>query len=365
MTLEVLPTSAADVCDNTHSSTAAYQTCARMYWIQYHLGIRPKKTAKPLRFGSAYHLGLDVRRKGASIDNAINAAVDGYQVLPDWVNTAELLEEWAVERETVANLMAGYFWYWQNDEIKVIASEQSFSLPIRNPSTGRKSARRNRGKIDMIAELPDGRTILWEEKTTGDPIAPDSDYWLALKIDSQLSRYVYAARTKYPVVSTMYSVSHKPDIAPRKIPLLDEHGFKIVLDADGNRVMLDGKHNRPRQSGDKEKGWTLQARRESAEEFGKRLLEDITARPEVYYARREIPRLQSDLDEFELDLWHVNKQIDDSIRHGRWPRNTKACRSPYRCQYLSVCQHNFAESVPDGFERVAERHPELSEEGTQ
>ena len=343
---------------STHSSDSCYQDCNWRYWIAYIMGIRPTKPYRPFRQGDSMHLGLDAKAAGASHDAAIELAVAKYEVLPDWMQTEEQLFEWSIEREIVARLLSGYFWYWQNDGITVLATEQKFELPIRNPGTGRPIRRRQAGKIDKIVQLPDGRVLLMEHKTTGDSIAPDSDWWSPLNRDFQISRYHAAATAKkYPVQGVLYDCLHKPDIAPRQIPLLDEHGLKVVLDADGTRVMLA--NGKPRQSGDKEKGWTLQTRREIADEFGTRLTDDIAARPEVYFARREIPRLAADLARFEADLYAVQMQIRDSIRFNRWPRNVRACRNPYPCPYLKVCDHNFNESLPAGFEQVLDPHPEL------
>lgn len=343
---------------STHSSDSCYQECNWRYYLAYHLGVRPKKPAQPFRQGGAFHSGLDAKAAGMSQDDAISIAIQPYEELPAWVQTEEHLYDWSIEREIVARLLSGYFWYWQNDGITVLATEQSFNLPIYNPATGRPIRRRQAGKKDKIVRMPDSRVLLMEHKTTGDSIAPDSDYWLPLSKDFQISRYFKAATASgYRVEGVLYDVIHKPDIAPRQVPLLDEHGLKVVLDANGNRVML--KNGKPRQSGDKEQGWTLQVRRETADEFGTRLTDDIAARPEVYFARREIPRLQSDLDRFAADLYAVQMQIRDSIKHNRWPRNVRACRNPYPCPYMRVCDHNFNESLPDGFEQVLDPHPEL------
>lgn len=342
---------------STNSSDSCYQRCNRQFWIAYVMRIRPRVPSQPLRIGSAFHAGLDAKAQGASPDNAVNAAMEYYSTLPKWVSDATTMEEFAVEQETAYRLLMGYFWKYQDDEIEIVATEQAFEIPIYNPSTGRKIKKTCAGKIDKIIRV-NGRLMLMEHKTTGDSIDIDSDFWRPLRLDFQISRYFHAAqRLNYPVESVLYDVVHKPDIKPRKIPILDEHGLKVVLDADGNRVLL--KNGKPRQSGDESQGWTLQQRRESSDEYGERLNNDIADRPQHYYARREISRMESDLAEFDADLYAVQMQIRDSLKYGRWPRNVRSCRNPFPCAYLKVCDHNFNESVPEGFVRVDDPHPEL------
>lgn len=234
----------------THSRMSCYKTCPKKHYFSYELGIRPERSPDFFTFGSAFHLGLDLRAQGKSIDDAILGATAGYGTLPNWCQSDEQIHAWKVARETVAALLAGYFWYWERPEIpdalrptKVIATEQAFTMPIRNPDTG--ASARNfvaAGKCDKIVELGDGRLAVMEHKTTGDDISPTSDYWKRLKIDQQISLYYMAARDRgYNVETVLYDVVRKPGIAPKPIPVLDEQGFKIVLDPSGQRAYNDNK----------------------------------------------------------------------------------------------------------------------------
>lgn len=306
----------------THSSMSTFRTCNRRYKLAYHEGIRPARESDPLRTGGNVHIGLDARAQGASVDDAVAAGIAAYAVLPSWVTTPEHLEEWAVERATVSSLLAGYFWRWGDDGYQIIATEQEFELPILNPATGKSSRRYTfAGKMDKIVKLPDGRVALMEHKTTSESIEADSDYWKRLRLDQQISGYYHAARRLgYDVQTVIYDVIRKPSIRPKLV----------------NKV------------------------RETAEQYGERLLADIGERPDFYYARREIPRLQNDLDQFAAELWAMTQIVGHSERYKMWPRNTAACVHPYRCQYLDVCDHDTTNSVPDGFVRVDDPHVELT-----
>jgi hypothetical protein len=196
-----------------------------------------------------------------------------------------------------------------------------FDLPIINPETGRPSnTYRFAGKIDRIIDTPQGFMIL-ETKTTGESIEPDSDYWLRLRIDTQISGYILAARKLgYDVQSVMYDVIRKPSIRVTK--------------------------------------------KETIEQYAERLYNDLAERPGFYFARREIPRLESDLDEFRSELWRISKDVRDSELASFFYRNTSACLAPYKCAYWPLCTNGFTPSstLPDGFTTVSDVHPELAKE---
>lgn len=355
----------------TASRMQCFKTCPRLHYYRYELGLRPVESAKPLRMGAAIHLGIDSRARGKSTDAAIWDAIAGYEVVPAWAKEDDKLAEWLVERETVARLLAAYFWWWERAEVadalrvaRVIESEGMFQMPIRNPDTGRATPRfLNAGKRDGLVELGDARMAVREAKSAGEDIGPDSVYWKRLKIDAQISNYYITAEDQgRPVATVLYDVIRKPTISPRQIPLLDKEGLKVVTDvATGERVMLA--NGKPRQSADVSKGWTLEHRRETDAEFGERLTADIAERPAFYFQRREIPRLADDLKEYREELWQIQSAIADAQRNGRWFRNTGACMIHGRdCEFLDVCGRRLEPGeVPEGFKRVNDIHPELQE----
>ncbi len=354
----------------TNSRMATFRTCARKHQYQYEMGVRPSSSANFFRLGTAVHAGIEHWSKHHDFDKAIAAAVAPYQERWDMAESIEAAEAAAVERETAIELLRGYFnaWAWDGREdadhpltpVEVLASELAFNMPIVNPETNMPSRSfRAAGKIDAIVRLKDGRLAVMEHKTTGDSIDADSDYWTRLRIDHQISLYMVAAKhLEYNVQTVLYNVIRKPSIAPKQIPCLDAEGLKIVEDADGKRVFK--KDGTPRESGDTEKGYKLKARTESPQEFGLRLAEDIEQRPGFYYARQEIPRLTSDLDEFRWELWQQAQAIREAQRANRWIRNSNACLNMGRCPYLSVCHNGISpDALPPGFVRLENIHPEL------
>ncbi len=325
----------------THSSVQSWKVCPRKYFYRYRLGVRTPP-GEALRIGTAFHLGCELWGQ----PDMPQKIAELYYLWED--------QEWAqLEMAIVSAMVAGWGQRYTGDQIiKIIAREISFELPIINPSTGRQNATyRQAGKIDAIGELPDGRICLVERKTVGEPLEPGSDYWKRLFLDSQISRYVLAARALgYPVETVAYDVVRKPLIRP-----------KNISKAEATRAVADGKYF------DHEIHGPL-PERETPVLFAARLHADMTARPEFYFARKEIARLESDLLEYQQEQWLVARQLRDAELYERefgtaaWPRNTGACVNPYRCEYLDICRGLAADplqELPDGFVRADVLHPEL------
>ena len=125
--------------------------------------------------------------------------------------------------------------------------------------------------------------------------------------------YTSAAREDgIDLQTAVYDCIRKPTIRPCDVPLTDSNGEKIVLDESGNRVYKS--NGQPRLSGDKNKGYTLQVRSMTPDEWREKLATDIAYRPEYYYQRFEVPRLESDIEQFRIELWMIAKDILDCRR---------------------------------------------------
>lgn len=373
----------------TNSRLSCKKACPRKHYFRYELGVRPESEANYFRIGGCFHKGVELGKAGPNpypgspeLNAAIEQAVQQYETVnPAWDD--ERVYDWMIEREIVANMLAGYFWRWHGNDViaEVIAAELPFQIPIRNPKNGQQAwywgwsvdpreGTRTRvkvtpllaGKIDGIVRLKDGRIAIHELKTTGDDITAGSDYWSKLRIDSQISTYYHAAKELgHDVETILYDVAKKPAMRPCQVPLVDENDVKIVHDAAGHRVKTkDGK--KWRESGDAAQGFTLQTRRETPAEFGARFLADITLRPDHYFQRVEIPRLDADIAEFQSELWDQQLDLRQAQKSGRWYRNTNQCVTFGKCEYFGICTNSIEvdpNNPPAGFARVADIHPEL------
>jgi len=303
----------------TSTRLATLRRCPRQHYFRFELGLARVRTSDALRLGAAFHRGLELHNNGVDAAKAIEQATANYADVPEWADAFA----WRVECETVRNLLAGYFWRYENDHVEILEVERTFEIPLVNPET-RASSRTFvlSGKIDAIVRLADGRLAVLEYKTAGEDIGPDSAYWLRLRCDPQISQYVLAARAiGYAVATVLYDVTRKPTIRPRSKP-----------------------------------------HPESPEQYGVRLLHDIGVRPDYYFQRREVPRLEDELAEFQVELWQQAKQLLEARRHGRWFRNVQrfTCGT---CEFADLCLngvHVSPGTAPAGYELLTDVHPELT-----
>ncbi len=93
---------------------------------------------------------------------------------------------------------------------------------------------------------------------------------------------------------------------------------------------------------------------ETPEQFGQRLKRDIASRPDWYYQRGTVVRLDEEREKASRDLWETAAMV----REGRFPRNSGACvQWGKTCAFLDLCT---GIGSPEQFERVDNVHTELS-----
>ena len=380
----------------THSRQSSYRTCPRRHYLRFELALSREAKPSYLCIGSAFHAAVDARAKGEPLPPALDD-MDPHDM-------------------AVAAAMVQV-----HDELQppldMVASELVFKLPLRNRRTGRQSTLWTwEGVIDGIAELPGGRLALVERKTTSRDVSPGGDYWLQVMRDQQISQYVMAARQEgWDVTTVLYDVVRRPMHQRRRatpeadltynrpaveFSKIEKHGdgtktFSVSVngEAAGNAVTVDGEwfikslwlngneqdvgHLGPLLTEAKKAikdqiaehvTGPLHARHrlldETPEEYTVRLADLMREDPEKYLQRIEIPRLQSELDATLDDQWTLQKAIRGAQRSGEWPRNPDACVTPYRCAYVDICDRTDLETtVPEGFVRVDNLHPELNQEG--
>lgn len=284
--------------------------CPRKHYWRYEVGLHAVCDAAPLRFGSAWHLGMEARWQG--LDYALALAVA--------LGKAESFSE--LEAATLAGLLAGYFArYGEGEVVKTLHPEQEFRMALAGSRSFDVA-----GKIDGLGVLVDGRLCLLEHKTCGEDISPDGEYWMRLRFNPQIYQYVLAARALgWDVEVVLYDVARKPAIKQRQA--------------------------------------------ETAEQFGERLAADTKERPDFYYARREVPVLDQDVAEFEVQRLELSRLIlllRAASRRARkpehaWPRNCGGMTCRF-CGFACFCMQNIGVDParpPAGF-AVGAANPELS-----
>ena len=307
----------------THSRLSCLQACPKRYFFQYVIGVRKRRDFdEPISIGRIFHELLET---GSVVKPPNPGYTDEEKQMFDLI--------WA----KAICMYEGYINYWKDDNITITKREIEFQIPILNPRTGRKARKAMlAGKIDAIGTWC-SRTIIMETKTTGESLAPDGDYWKRLRMDQQITIYMLG----YPEAETIiYDVIKRPTIRPRE---------KVYHCPGCAQERAAGLKECGCGNTDKERDVAP----ETVTEYQERLRVDIAERPEFYYCRQEIPRLDADLEQFRKELWYKQRVLAERVKHGYWDRDTSACQRPWRCEYLDYCQGGFDDDVlPNGFYRA-------------
>lgn len=345
----------------TNSQMKCFRRCAREHHFAYELGYRSAHEEEALHFGDLIHKGLEAwwnaHRRGdggrALAEAEALEAIDG-QAADDFLHAR------------AAVMLQGYDARWapEMEHYEVLAVEDEFRAPLRNPATGAPSRTFDLGgKLDaVVRDRRDGLVKLVEHKTSSDDITLGSDYWKRLQLDPQVSTYFAGARSLgFEIGECIYDVLGKPALRPGSIPVTDADGVKVVLDQDGVRVRTkDGK--RWRQTADKAAGYELQTRPERPEEYRQRLLEHFAVNPERYYQRGTVVRLDTEEADAAHDAWATARLIREAELAGRHPRNPDACvRFGRTCTYFDVCSGSASLDDATRFRKVERVHEELTE----
>lgn len=338
----------------TASSMACALRCPRRYWYDNILGLKEVTPSEALRIGTAVHNGGEARAKGLDFAAQYKAAISGGS-----------LDEWMAAK--VFGILGAYdkkYGEVEDADCAAMEPEVEFTDPIDGSRTFEQ-----RGKVDGLAVLKDGRRVVWERKTTSDDLSETSDYWDRLKFNIQLLAYagwVEHSTGELPVC--VYDVIRKPQLQPKSnVPEVDADGLPIVLDANGQRcIKRDGT---PKKTADSAKGERIAGHPETPDEYGARILEAMGAEPERYFARREVSITADMLAEFKRERLGVCRMLlhfaSEARRSERpeyaYPRacNPDNCRS---CPFSGVCLNRIPvdeKSVPEGF-RIA-HHEELTQ----
>lgn len=137
--------------------------------------------------------------------------------------------------------------------------------------------------------------LIIEHKTTSEDIGPGSFYWRRLTLDTQVSTYIAAMRTRgHDVGGVLYDVLRKPAHRPSK--------------------------------------------NENAEAFRDRVLAAIAEDPSRYFQRGTVVHLEAEAADASWDVWQTAESIRLARHANRWPRYTNSCHEYGRpCDYWPIC----------------------------
>jgi len=246
-------------------------------------------------------------------------------------------------------LLRGYHARWQDAPYVVDAVENLVISDLWNPETGRKSRSfRVAGKLDTTGYS--GRRVVMDHKSTSEDISdPNAPYWRQLVIEGQVSHYsLLEWLNGRKVDEAVWDVMRKPGISPKNVSKADATQVAVTRCYFGQEMSAETLAQL-RETG-----------RENFEMYEARLAHDCTTeRPQWYFQRRTVPRLDADLHEYATELWEHSQEILHARRENRWARNSGACMlygSP--CKFLGICSgYDTADS--DNWKRKANVHTEL------
>lgn len=329
----------------TISKLKTFRECARKHKLKYVDLWEPTTRPERLGFGSLFHVGLETFwgaiKEGFNVATAMDL---GVQKILD--KASDEVEDKFV-RVIVLELFRGYCVSWSKDvdRYEILAVEAKFTSDLINPESMRASQTfALEGKIDLIVrEKLTGRTLLVEHKTTSEDVSDDAaTYWSRLTMDPQLSTYVVGALALgHAIDAIIYDVAAKPQLRPQK-----------ATPVESRKYTKEGK---------------LYANQRDADEtigaFSARVAEDINLRADRYFRRREVARLDGELQANMKDVWHDARILRESQLAGRHPRNPDACHKFGKCEFFDICASGLDPAFSSQFRRRASAHTELAEVG--
>lgn len=241
-----------------------------------------------------------------------------------------LTEQQALVLVKCRALMAGYHARWKNAGYVPEKVEQILTTDLYNPETGAKSRSfKVGGKLDVVARIS-GRRVLMDHKTTSQDIAdPNASYWRQLVVEGQVSHYMLLQWMHGEKCDdAVWDVVRKPMISPKKLSAADRRAATSLGTYCGARISEQSKQA------------MVTEERETLEMFELRLAHDCTTeRPEWYFARRSVPRMDAEILEYAGDLWEQAQDILHERKRKRLPpKNGGACMTyGTPCKFLGIC----------------------------
>lgn len=329
----------------TISRLKTLRECAQKHHLKYVDLWEPTTRPERLAFGTLFHVGVETFWN--AIKNGFNVATGldlGVAAIHS-KSSDEIQDKFVLA--VVLELFRGYCVSWEKDATRyeVLEVEAQFSSDLINPESMRASQTfALEGKIDLIVrEKLTGRVLLVEHKTTKEDVSDDAaTYWSRLTMDPQLSTYVVGAiALGYAIDAIIYDVAGKPQLRPHK-----------ATPIESRKYTKEGKLYAAQRAED-----------ETLVEFTARVAEDVNLRADRYFRRREVVRLDGELQANMKDVWHDARILRESQLAGRHPRNPDACHKFGKCEFFDICANGVDPAFSSQFRRRASAHTELANVG--
>ena len=171
-----------------------------------------------------------------------------------------------------------------------------------------------RGYIDVLTEA---RVI--DHKTTSANLTPSK--LASMSRSPQAIEYILAAPAS--VTEAVWDcIRVKRESRRLKTPIAGQEFYKTTR---------KGKYT----AGQPKPGTNLED--ETWDEFKMRLVEDIAAKPNDYFARVTIRPTEEELDKRRYDIWATSKMMQRAIEDKAFPRFEGSCEQYGGCEYKPIC----------------------------
>lgn len=232
-------------------------------------------------------------------------------------------------RAKCRGLLRGYDHRYRNAGYVPVSVEETLTAPLQNPDTGMPSRTFTvAGKIDLLAEYQGGLYLIDHKLTSHDITDPMSMFWRSLTVDPQPAHYallLWAQGRK--VDGSVWDCIRRPMISPKKLTKSETKAAAATREYFSYRL------------NDGDIASLAADERETLDMYSARLEADCTReRPDWYFQRRPVPRMDADLLDYARELWQVSQEILFARKAPRQIRNCNAClamNSP--CRYLGIC----------------------------
>lgn len=314
-----------EVLSNSRINT--YRKCPRMYELKYVLGLKRHRDNEAALDGKSLHQAIELMLKGESERSVVRQVY------------AQYCEQDPVSAEYKSFMVVAIARAWRrvyvNDPLEYIAVEQHAEMPLKSPLTGRNSTKhRVQGFIDGIVRHRDGTMWVVDHKLTSDSVGAESDFVKRLGIDTQPFTYIaLATHLGLKVNGFIYDLVRKPGIRPRGLrnKEIEElaggakwHGHSIeTANSEAARIVMKPKAE-----------WEM---RETPPMYAARVYAEMVSDPGKYFGRHMMVPSRSELREWHNDLWMTKKLLDMSQNQGLYPKDTRSCLFPYRCDFADFC----------------------------
>jgi len=328
----------------TKSRLQVFASCQRLHSYQFVEGYRSTAPREAADFGSVLHAGLEHwwgsyigadPLPGLPLTNAL-AAMASYRN-----EKAPTFDDASMVKAEL--LMTAYDARWSSSmpEWEVLGVEVEFMLVLPDRKRLRVS-----GKLDALARRrADGSVWFVEHKSSGADLSPGSTYWQRLRLDPQVSIYHMGMRALgYEPAGALYDVIERPAQRPLLATPVELRKYTKATAKEPSRLYANQRDTD-----------------ETPSEFRDRMGALIAEEPDRYFARAEVVRLETEIDESLKDVTELALQIRTGPLTGVSPRNPDSCHKYGRvCDFLPVCDGTGSLNDDTLYVHSNNVHPELA-----